>query len=328
MKATTQLILQLTFTITCVKLQSQTLTCDYNCPRIGEMFSTKTSSPVAHTSGLNQVWNFTQVSSVSTNVSTISYVDPATVPSSTSYSQGNIARLGYQNNAFLQTGTSGIKLMTANNVTVNTQSTILPLPFSYGSTHSETIVTSYMSGSDLIVAISKKSLNGIATGTLMLPTGTYTDVLRITGTQIDSHTNNGSPSGYVMTTTFNYYYSEKISHPLLYSEQRYDNSSTNDYIPFTQFVSEITTGLRKEPKNGISEITIAPNPASNKMRVTTVSNGVGEVLIINPIGEVVFNQHYTAGQVDLDLSELAEGLYTVLISQGENIQSKKLVLSR
>ena len=306
--------------LVCGKLHSQTLTCQYNCPQIGEVFSTKTSSPVAGSGGLNQLWNFTQVQAVSSGVSTISYVSPSTTPSSSLFPQSNIAKLESGKYTFLDTDNSGVKLAPSNNATVNVQPVVLPLPFSYGSTYSETFVTTYVNGA----VTTTKKLDGVGTGTLMLPTGTFRDVLFIAGKVVESYTTNGVP-GNVVTNNFSYYYSERISHPLLYSEYKWE-TGPGDYTPFTQFVTSISTGTKNEDDGPNSGIFIVPNPSSDIVRVTLPETESCELLLINSMGAIVLAHSWSTEKMTFDLGAVQDGFYTLLINQGHQMLSKKLVV--
>jgi hypothetical protein len=319
------LIFNAIFLMTGMKLNSQTLTCEHNCPHAGEVFSTKTSSPVLHTSGQNQLWNFTQVEAVSAGTQMISYVDPSTTSSSSLFPQANLARMELNHYTFIETGNNGIKLLGKSHTTVTAHSIELPLPFSYGSSHTETIITTTISGADTIKAIASKTLSGVGTGTLMLPTATYNDVLRISGKIIESYTKNGLPHGYIYTNNVNYYYSEKISHPLLFSEYK-GETGPNDYGPFTQFVYAVTTGI-KNVNEQQSVITIGPNPTTGLLRITTSANQSGKIILWNSLGETLINHGYQWGSAELDLSEFPEGLYSLMITNENNAGIKKIVVS-
>lgn len=318
-------ILRTLLILLCGRLHSQTLTCQYNCPKIGEVFSIKTSSPVVHTSGVDQLWDFTQLQAVSSWAGTISYVDPASTPSSSLFSQANIAKLESGNYTFLETDFGGVKLAASSNVTVSSSSLLLPLPFSYGSSHQETIITVYNNGTDTIKVTTTKNLDGAGTGTLMLPTGTYTDVLRISGKIVESQTKNGLPDGYVITNNVNYYYSERISHPLMYTEYKFETGPA-DYAPFTQFVSSISTGIKSKENDLRAGILIGPNPTSGIVRVTLSEHIPADFVIIDLFGEVVLSEYGHIGTMELDIGWLPDGLYTFLVKQGEYIQSQKLVI--
>lgn len=326
MKTKTQILFQVTLFLAFINVKSQTLTCAYNCPKIGEIFSTKTASPVLHTNGQNQVWNFTQMQAVSNFPVTFTYVDPSTAVSSSLFPQADVLRLEAGIHKFLKIGNNGVKLMSPTSATANAESLLLPLPFSYGSTYTETVITSYINSSnDVIEVTAKKTLNGAATGTLMLPSGTYTDVLRISGTLVETQKTNGVAEQYYYTTALNYYYSEKISHPLLYSFYKSSNGPV-DFAPYTQFVSEISTGIN-EWKVSQFETQVLPNPASDKILIATAVNDDLQLILYNTFGEVVFNKIHN-GESQLNVDNLAEGIYTLLISDGITMQSKKIVITR
>jgi hypothetical protein len=327
MKTYTHWILKAAFFIACLKLQSQTLTCQYNCPKPGQLFSIKTSSPVAATQGINKVWNFTQVQSVSTSAIMVSYVTPSTTPSASAFTQATVAKSQSGKYTFLETGSGEVKISTANNVTVNAQSVILPLPFHYGSSHTETINTSYYSGTTKIEVLKTKKLNGVGTGTLMLPTGTYTDVLLISGQSVESVTVAGVPDGNVVTNKFSYFYSERIPHPLLYTEQK-SETGPMDYGPYTEFIASLETDITSESKESYPEIQLAPNPCSDFVNISASVNELYGIYIINTLGEKVLNLHYSGGSTDVDLRDLPVGLYTVFVLHQNSTQSRKLIISR
>jgi hypothetical protein len=308
------------------KMHSQTLTCQYNCPLIGEVFSARSTSPVVNTSGQNQLWNFTQLIPMSNGEWNVSYLDPQSVPSSSSFPQANVVRMEWGQYTFLDAGNNGVKLVSPSTVTVNTVSMELPLPFSYGSTHTEIIITTFLLGADTIKTTTTKSLEGVGTGTLMIPIGTYTDVLRISGQMVQYSTNNSAPSGHTVTTILNYYYSEKIFHPLIYSEYK-STTGPEDYYPLTHVVHGILTGIDDPGEEKTADIRIAPNPASEKVRVTGLRNGGGQITVCNFLGQVLLSQAISLTSEQLDLSRLPEGLYTLCITQAGETQSVKLVLS-
>lgn len=325
MKTKTQILFHAALLLACVKSHSQTLTCTYNCPKIGEVFSIKTASPVLHTSGQNQLWDFTQMQAVSPSATLIKYVDPNSSVGFTSHPQATILRLESTNERFMKTDSIGIFTVSPSNYTVFGQSATLVFPFIFGSVYSETITSSYQSGSDIIKVTYSKQLKGVGTGTLLLPNGTYTDVIRISGMLNESQTKNGVSDGYSFSTSLNYYYSEKISHPLLYSSYKYGGAA--DYAPFTQFLSEVPTGISEENADDISEINIAPNPTSDKVFIKTTLNTKGKISLSNVLGQVVISDVYM-GSSAFDLSHLPEGIYTLALTQSGKIQTKKIVIAR
>ncbi|PBQ34698.1 hypothetical protein CNR22_23955 [Sphingobacteriaceae bacterium] len=325
MKMNTQILFHTVLLLAGVKSYSQTLTCTSTCPKIGEIFSIKTSSPVLHTNGKNQVWNFSQVYYLQGSTK-VSYADAASIPSSSLYPLANLVCLQGNSEKFLEVSDDGILLANSTTVSVTNQSVLLPLPFSYGSIHTETLVTTSLSGLDTLKMTAIKNIQAVGTGTLILPTATYTDVLRITGTLSESQTVNGTSDGYTLNTTIHYYYSEKISHPLLYSDQRSSSGGT-DYGPNTWFLSEITTGIKRENLDEQNTLVVSPNPASDFLHVTTVRYEEGQLRLFNALGDLVLSKTFSETE-RLDVSKLSEGFYTLCILQNGKLQSKKIVIAR
>lgn len=194
-------------------LTSQTLTCQNNCPQPGQMFSIRTSSPVFSSSGTNQLWNFSQVPAISAGTQMVSYVALGAVPAASLYPQANVVKVENGYNSFLHTGSNGVRLAVANTSSYNIEPMQLPLPFSYGNTYTQTTLWTVVNGNDTIIHKEVSTFNAHGTGTLILPSGTFNDVLSIKGTKTKSSTLNGAPYDYIYYDNFNYYYSDKIAHP-------------------------------------------------------------------------------------------------------------------
>jgi hypothetical protein len=111
---------------------------------------------------------------------------------------------------------------------------------------------------------------------------------------------------------------------LLYSAYK-STSGPEDFAPYTQFVSSISTKI-KENNEDRSGIKVAPNPASDIVRVTASNNEPGEITLSNSFGEAVLHQSFLEGKTELDLTQFPEGLYTLIIRQLESTQCKKIMV--
>jgi uncharacterized repeat protein (TIGR03803 family) len=92
------------------------------------------------------------------------------------------------------------------------------------------------------------------------------------------------------------------------------NGCTNTTV-FTQSVSTCT-GLN-QISNSVSELNIYPNPFSNK--ITIVSDRATTVQIFNVIGSLVFSSETESNKTEIDLSEQANGIYFVKISENNQV---------
>jgi PKD repeat protein len=88
-----------------------------------------------------------------------------------------------------------------------------------------------------------------------------------------------------------------------------------------------TTGLAEAFETG--SIKIYPNPAQNYLQVEVPEReNVTEVQLTNAIGQVVATQKPTAGQVRLNVSNVAGGIYFVKIINNEGSITKKVSISQ
>jgi len=83
----------------------------------------------------------------------------------------------------------------------------------------------------------------------------------------------------------------------------------------------ISTGINS---SSVSGLTIAPNPTNGIVRILSSTNENYEVIIFNAIAQVVYNKISNDGVIDV--TELAEGVYTLIIKDSNNNQKQfKLV---
>lgn len=88
-----------------------------------------------------------------------------------------------------------------------------------------------------------------------------------------------------------------------------------------------TTGIPSFTKDR-RELSMYPNPASDMIRISILSNEPLQISLCNSYGEVVLQQSAFSGMTKLDLNPFPVGLYTVIVREGINLQSKKLLILR
>ncbi|MHB8403733.1 MAG: T9SS type A sorting domain-containing protein, partial [Bacteroidia bacterium] len=78
-----------------------------------------------------------------------------------------------------------------------------------------------------------------------------------------------------------------------------------------------------------NEISIYPNPAKGIMNVELgIMNETATIEIYNTIGECVHHQIVKSSNSQIDVSNLAEGIYNISISSNEGVVNKRLVIVR
>jgi xyloglucan-specific exo-beta-1,4-glucanase len=91
-------------------------------------------------------------------------------------------------------------------------------------------------------------------------------------------------------------------------------------------ISTLTVGNRNVLPT--QAVTLLPNPTEDKQFTINLSNldGASEVVIFNAVGGVVKNFSTSSSQVNVNLSDYSQGLYFVMVSNGGNSISKKLIV--
>ncbi len=80
-----------------------------------------------------------------------------------------------------------------------------------------------------------------------------------------------------------------------------------------------------EENNVLEGVSIYPNPTDGLLRITTLENGKHSVEVINLLGDVVRSNTFGSNTV-LDLEGLAQGMYTVRVSNGERATARRIAL--
>jgi hypothetical protein len=87
----------------------------------------------------------------------------------------------------------------------------------------------------------------------------------------------------------------------------------------------IYTGIA-EPNLLDNSITLFPNPVSNHLTVVLKTNSPeAEIKIFNLLGELEYAASTTENKVDLDVSDLANGVHIIQIAAGDKISREKLI---
>jgi hypothetical protein len=93
--------------------------------------------------------------------------------------------------------------------------------------------------------------------------------------------------------------------------------------------NEVVTFV-KEPKPERANFIIYPNPANNKITITSTNMPPENILvtIYNTNGNQVMNEQFRdQTQVELDVSTLLKGIYLLKIQSKEGLEAKKLVIN-
>ena len=128
-----------------------------------------------------------------------------------------------------------------------------------------------------------------------------------------------------------------IEAPVAWTEDTYDISAYDNQLVYVavQCVSQdafvfmiddlmvsSTVGIQE---NDLGNISIYPNPATNLVNIESDVQ-INSIQIINYTGQVVYNQHTSGNNVQVNTNDLSSGVYFVNISTSEGIATQKLLI--
>ena len=101
----------------------------------------------------------------------------------------------------------------------------------------------------------------------------------------------------------------------------------------TAVTSVLVEGIGIEEPNFAQNISLFPNPTSNVVNVgyNFTTEMSLEISVVNSLGQVVMTAsepHALDGKVRMDVSELANGVYYVVISNGTQSDNRRLVIQK
>lgn len=330
MKITSTIILSL-LAISCAT-NAQELTAAVHQINVGDSYlwvEADTTGITAGAAGSGQTWDYSSIS-LTTNQTTLDYVDPSTTPSSADFPGANVAQYDgaeytYYNSAAAMLESHGTS---ANSVIYTDPHLLFTFPFAFNDQISDMFEGSYIVAGNTSTRDGSSTTSADGTGTLITPTTTYNNVLRtrMEVTMIDSV----EAFGNVVVTTVDQdiyqWYDANTKFPLMQivyvnstteSGGQVVNSSENKIVS----VNSDAVGLGEETNSPV--ISMYPNPANNILNVVTKGNV--EVNIFSVIGEKVLS---TSGNnsFTIDVASLTEGSYIVMFTENNQNYTQKLVI--
>jgi hypothetical protein len=321
-----------------VHAQAPVLSSANYSPVVGETFTfhvhdVSTFSPGA--SGAGVTWDFSGL--VSAGTSTQNYLDPASTPYASSFSGSTVAisdPIGY---GYYKSTTSAFQNMGG----ANTAGTSIPaftdledlmrFPFTYGDSYTDSYFGAFTTSGFPTVRSGSTTVTADAYGTLILPSGTYANVLRIHLVQdYQDSMNFGSP---FITTYDTDIYSWVLpgTHSALLSKTSFsiNGSSTSE----TGFFMDATSVSASPALEEVAQWTVCPNPATDaafvsldlaqasdvQMRLLDLA---GHSLHCSEATQLPAGGHF----LPIPLSSLSSGIYLVRLQVNGQSETQKLTV--
>lgn len=321
-----------------VSLAQPTLTATGINPVIGESFTFNGSTYVSPGSaGASQTWNLASMSGTPGELTTV--VAPSSTPNGTSFPGSNIA---------WSTPTSGVSYFKTSVTAlqyyggVSGGGTVMPysnpedflhFPCTFTNTFSDTWATQFLSGAYTFYRTGTTTVTADGYGTLITPTTTYTDVMRVHFVQVyQDSAYIGGP--YIITyNNDEYMWYKEGAHVQIAAVYTLTTSAGGPYTGGLYVTGSV--GIDNS-SDFISSSNLFPNPASDKVTVdfTLTENQKVDVRLFNAVGEQVeINQNADGIQgentMQLDIANLAEGIYFAqIVLKGNVAATKRFVIAK
>lgn len=269
------------------------------------------------TAGANQTWDFSALSGQS---SAMAYIDPSTAPSGSSFGSANMCTNAagqvyqFNNNSVSAQEIHGF--YTASGTTVYSDpEKIMQFPCNYQTNWTDNLAGSISTGFTRSGTVTGEA---DAYGTLILPSGTYSNVLRIKVIEDYDDLFQGNPV-YATTNTIYMFYIEGYHTPIL--ALTHSNTAGQETFYGNYVDNPVLSAEEMEQE----ELSIYPNPVRNNLNFTvpqTIESNYS-VQIFNMSGQQVYK--VTNPVASFDMSNFDNGVYLVLLTNGEAIIRKKIV---
>ncbi len=290
-------------------------------------------------SGTSQIWNYSSIISLGNPTNTGTYVPMSSVPNNTMFPGATVAVqygtaygiLSCNSTKFEYLGYA--EAILANCWAYSDPYKVYSLPFTFGSISTDTYVLFQPTN----ITRGTFTTTGDGTGTLQLPSATYTNVLKLSYAIFETDTASSGPvSNY--TITMNQYYSTVSKFLLLEVQTAYwtVTSGTNTSFYYNKYgrVADfgiLSTGItNKESESGLN---VFPNPVSTgEFFISNADPSCGKmtVEINNVLGQRVktisFENQSGTEPKKINVSDLAKGIYYLKITGKEVIKIQKIII--
>jgi len=325
------------FVLTATNIIAQpTLTATGINPVSGNVLNVNYGNYVAPgNSGANQTWNLTGISSPSVTVNNI--VNAATAPHGSSFPGATVAMTDnstyYQfynptSTALLQKGTYAISQGV--DVPYSDPEEVLHYPFNYTNTYVDNFSSVFVSGGYTFYRSGTVTVTADGYGTLILPNGTYSNVMRVHFVEDyqDSTDLGGFP--YVIPyTNDEYMWYLNGNHYAIAAVYTFTSSGSPNSVGL--YLGTIV-GINESADNS-DLFTTFPSPASTEINILTEgATNFEEYEITSISGANVMKSQISStlsSKLTLDISDLPSGIYFIELKNKEGISARrKFVITR
>lgn len=322
-----------------VQLNAQpVITSSFN-PVPGDLFKFHPATTIIEpgSAGANVTWDYSNIGIVY-NPQTGRYIDPAITPFDTSFPAANVVYEDHfaagtfhyyatDNNEIKKLGYASV-LLTA---VYDSPYTLYTYPFTYNTVVTDNFTCTTEVGAIDLIEQGTWEAEGDAYGTLILPSGTHNDVLRIKITNVFSKEYTGVPKeDYEITEYLWVTPTSKIPLLKLKIDRRFVGGNPTDTL-ISVLISDDVSSI-DEQSNSFANLKLYPNPASTEINVDFVlqNTSVVRIEVLSADGRLVKQikaAEHQPGKIreTITIDDLTSGLYMVNIIAGDTMKTKKFI---
>ena len=287
-------------------------------PAVGENFiySRINWDGDAGSSGTNQTWDFSNIVAIGTT--TVDHIAPAGAPSSSSFPGANVtvnyaggtqyefhkvSSSAYERLGFYAGGTA---------IPYSNSEKILEFPFTYNNTFTDPFGGTFISSGASFTRAGTATVSADGYGTLILPNGTFNNVLRVKLIEDYGDTYQGNEVYHYYVEVY-MFYQPGIHIPVL-ALTDYEQSGNN--TRYGNFLANITAGTEELTADRIS---VYPNPVKDQLFINwNDANHTTGIDIYNISGKLVFSSQQSINSINT--SEFEAGVYFIHLGEGNGIK--------
>lgn len=309
-------------------------------PIVGDIqsyFDLDTTGLFFGSSGPSQTWNYSALMTAGNPVKSFTYVPMSSVPNNFLFPGATIAdddgagNYGVYSNNSTKFEYYGFATATATNCWIYSDPLKLySIPFTYGTTSPDVFQATQPNYS----VTGTFTTYGDGAGTLQLPAGNYSNVLKLNFVVYETDSTPSSVQNY--TILINQYYSAVSKFPLL-EVQTFNISTitgTTTSTSYAKYGRIISTGISTGIPNKENDLNfgVFPNPVSNGELFISNTPSLGKITIeiFNVLGQQVktisFESQSGSGSKKVDVSDLTKGIYYLRITGKERTETKKILI--
>lgn len=304
-------------------LTAQTLTQANSAPVPGDSFTVQRGSYVEQgPAGTAQTWDHSDL--VSLGASSFAYVTPASTGVASSFPGATVALPvnGVPGSyVFYNSASNGLFQLgarqTGTTLFYNNAETLFPYPCSYGTTWTDEFGSNYTTGGQPAVRTGTITGEADGTGTLILPFGTVSNVIRIHIVENSEDVLSSVP--YYTFASDHYVYLKPGFHGPIFGIYQTTSATFGNpaELNYTQWVDAADVSVQDLMKNSIG-IDVFPVPANDALNVVFSSQGGAvDLQVMDAQGRIVHQETRAAiigiDRQVLDVKTLSSGVYHLRI---------------